>query len=228
MTHTYREFLGGFSDWVENLVESSGKADYRKRIPDNETVSVWQSLAVGANYKAAYCMGVCPAGEDVIGPFLDDRQKYTEQVVNPLRERVEPVYVVDGTDSADYVAKRYPHKSIRKVGNGLRPKSASNFIQSLRLVFQRGKAEELKLEAVYHFTFTGSEELEATVSINKGELKTSIGHVGAANIKVKADTDTWLMFLAKERSIARALITGKVKIKGSPTLLPAFGKCFPL
>jgi hypothetical protein len=31
---------------------------------------MWQSLTYGANYKSAYCIAVCPAGEDVIGPYL--------------------------------------------------------------------------------------------------------------------------------------------------------------
>ena len=34
---------------------------------------MWQSLSFGANYKAAYCLSVCPAGEDVIGPYLTDK-----------------------------------------------------------------------------------------------------------------------------------------------------------
>jgi formate hydrogenlyase subunit 6/NADH:ubiquinone oxidoreductase subunit I len=67
-THNYREFTGGFTDWVETITESKSKMDYRRRIKDSESVWMWQSLAFGANYKAAYCMAVCPAGEDVIGP----------------------------------------------------------------------------------------------------------------------------------------------------------------
>ena len=30
-------------------------------------------LAFGPNYKAAYCMAVCPTGEDVFGPLLPER-----------------------------------------------------------------------------------------------------------------------------------------------------------
>ena len=68
-THNYREFMGGFGDWVETVADSRNGKDYRRRVKDSETVSTWQSLAFGANYKAAYCMAVCPAGEDVIGPL---------------------------------------------------------------------------------------------------------------------------------------------------------------
>ena len=46
-THNYREFLGGFGDWVESVVESKNPLDYRRRVSDSETASVWQSLGFG-------------------------------------------------------------------------------------------------------------------------------------------------------------------------------------
>jgi ferredoxin len=73
-THNYREFMGGFNDWIETIAESGSARNYRKKVTGAETVSMWQSLSFGANYKAAYCMAVCPAGDDVIGPFLIDRE----------------------------------------------------------------------------------------------------------------------------------------------------------
>src|SRR6266511_3526915 len=71
-THNYREFMGGFTDWVEQVADSKNAHDYRSRVSDAESASMWQSLSYGANYKSAYCLAVCPAGEDVIGPFLAD------------------------------------------------------------------------------------------------------------------------------------------------------------
>ncbi len=68
--HNYREFMGGFGDWVENIADSRDGKDYRRRVKDSESISMWQSLGFGPNYKAAYCMAVCPAGDDVIGPYL--------------------------------------------------------------------------------------------------------------------------------------------------------------
>src|SRR5919206_4774499 len=55
LTHNYREFMGGFTDWVEQVADSKGARDYRRRVTDSETASMWQSLSFGANYKAAYC-----------------------------------------------------------------------------------------------------------------------------------------------------------------------------
>ena len=73
-THNYREFMGGFGDWVEQVADAKNGLDLRKKVTRQETVSTWQSLAFGPNYKAAYCLSVCPAGEDVIGPFKADRK----------------------------------------------------------------------------------------------------------------------------------------------------------
>ena len=61
--HNYREFMGGFGDWVEQVADAKNGLDLRKKSTRQETVSVWQSLAFGPNYKAAYCLSVCPAGE---------------------------------------------------------------------------------------------------------------------------------------------------------------------
>src|SRR5262245_13035597 len=42
-THNYREFLGGFSDWIEQIADSRDAMDYRRRISNPETSSMWQS-----------------------------------------------------------------------------------------------------------------------------------------------------------------------------------------
>ncbi len=88
-THNYREFMGGFSDWVEKIADSKNAHDYRKNVSGAETVSMWQSLSFGANYKAANCMAVCPAGEDVIAPFLTNRKQFLDDVVRPLQNKPE-------------------------------------------------------------------------------------------------------------------------------------------
>jgi len=224
-THNYREFMGGFVDWVENITDSKNSREYRNKVSDSETVSMWQSLSYGANYKAAYCLAVCPAGEDVIGPFLDDRKNFLKDVVRPLQEKKETVYVVPNSDAEVHVARRFPHKTTKRVSNGLRPTSTKRFLRGLTLSFQRDQSEGLN--AAYHFTFTGEEACEATVTIRDKAIRVHDGHVGTADLHVTADSHTWLGFLMKERSLIWALVTRKIKLKGSLGLLKAFGKCFP-
>jgi NAD-dependent dihydropyrimidine dehydrogenase PreA subunit len=225
LTHNYRDFLGGFVDWVEQVADSRGAQDYRRRVNDSETASVWQSLGFGPNYKAAYCMAACPAGEDVIGPFLADRKGFLADVVNPLQEKTEPVYVIPGSDAEAYVTKRFPHKRPRRVHGGRRPRTIGSFLLALPHLFQRHQSEGLS--ATYHFTFTGAEPAAATVAIRDKTIRVEPGHVGRADLQVTADSHTWLGFLAKERSLVWALIRRRIRLKGSPRLLRAFGRCFP-
>jgi NAD-dependent dihydropyrimidine dehydrogenase PreA subunit len=225
LTHNYREFLGGFVDWVEQVADSKDALDYRRRVEDSETASVWQSLGFGPNYKAAYCMAACPAGDDVIGPFLNDRKSFLADVVEPLRAKEEPVYVIPGSDAEAYVSKRFPHKRARRVRSGRRAKSIRSFLFVLPHLFQRYASEGL--DATYHFTFTGEEAVEATVVIRDKTIRVERGNVGQPNLRVTADSRTWLGFLAKERSLVWALLRRKIRLKGPPRLLLAFGRCFP-
>src|SRR5271166_5074250 len=223
-THNYREFMGGFTDWVEQIADSKDALDYRKPVTDPESASMWQSLSFGANYKAAYCMAVCPAGEDVIGPYLTSKAGHLRETVRPLQEKEETVYVIAGSDAEEHVTRRFPHKKAKWVHNGLRPRSIQRFLSGLALTFQPGKAAGL--QAVYHFSFTGKEQKQATIRIRDGTLQVQDGHQGKADLHVTADSETWLGFLAKERSLVWALLRRRIRVKGSPKLLVAFGKCF--
>lgn len=224
-THNYREFMGGFNDWVETVADSKHGKDYRKRVRESESISVWQSLAFGPNYKAAYCMAVCPAGEDVISLYQRSKKNFTMEVVKPLQEKVEPLYVVPGSDAEAHAKKRYPHKELRYVRNSLRPRNLKTLLEGMPRTFQRHAAG--KLDATYHFTFTGSEAATVTIVIRDGKFTLTEGLHGSPNIRVTADTATWLGFLAKEKSLPWALLTRRIKLRGNPKWLLAFGKCFP-
>jgi hypothetical protein len=65
------------------------------------------------------------------------------------------------------------------------------------------------------------------VTIRNQRLEVLQGHQGSAGLQVIADGNTWIRFLNKEISIFRCLVTRAVRLKGSPRLLLAFGKCFP-
>jgi Fe-S-cluster-containing hydrogenase component 2 len=224
-THNYREFMGGFTDWVENIAESKSARNYRQKASSAESASMWQSLSFGANYKAAYCMAVCPAGEDVIAAFLTNRKDFIQEVVKPLENKEETIYVVPGSDAEAHVKRRFPHKKVKRISNGLQPSSIRGFLRGLPLTFQRNQSEGL--DATYHFTFTGAEECRATVMIRDKKIQVHDGYIGNADIHITADSDNWLRFLAKEQNIIWALLRRKIRVKGSLRLLQAFSKCFP-
>ena len=225
-THNYREFMGGFGDWVETIADSRNGKDYRRRVKDSETVSMWQGLSFGANYKAAYCLAVCPAGENVIGPYLASKKNFTDEVMRPLVAKPEPIYVVRGSDAEAHVQKRFPHKTVRPVrGTITRPRNIASLLFGMPLAFQRHAAG--KLDAIYHFVFTGKEPAEATVTIRDGKITVENKLLGQPNLKVIADSETWLEFLAGERNLLWALLTRRVRLRGNPKWLLAFKRCFP-
>lgn len=225
LTHNYREFMGGFSDWVELIADSRSALDYRRKVTDAETVSMWQSLGMGPNYKAAYCMAVCPAGEEVMPLYALRKKAFVEEVLRPLQEKIEPIYVVAGSDAEAHVQRRFPHKQLRRIHNGARPRTITAFERGMPIAFQRAPA--LGLDAVYHFTFTGAESRELTVTIREQKLTVASGHHGTAQLRVQADSATWLGFLAGEKSLLWALLTRRIRLRGNPKWLLAFGRCFP-
>ena len=225
-THNYREFMGGFGDWVETVADSRDGKDYRRRVKDSETVSMWQSLSFGANYKAAYCLAVCPAGEDVIGLYLASKKNFTDEVMRPLVTKPEPVYVVRGSDAEAHVQKRFPHKTVRHVpATTTRPRNIASLLFGMPLSFQHHAAGTLNVS--YHFVFTGNEPAEATVTIRDGKITVENGLLGEANLKVTADSETWLGFLAGERNLLWALLTRGIRLQGNPKWLLALKRCFP-
>ncbi|WP_406032314.1 SCP2 sterol-binding domain-containing protein [Nocardioides sp. NBC_00163] len=224
-THNYREFMGGFGDWAEQVVESRDRHDYRSRVTDQESASMWQSLSFGANYKAAYCMSVCPAGEDVLGRWLDDRKAHVDTVVRPLVDKEETVYVIPDSDAENHVAKTFPNKQTKQVGQSLRPADIEGLVQGMPLIFQREKA--LDMYATYHLTFTGAESRHITVDIRDRELEITDGLHGDPDLRVSADSQTWMRFLSKKSVLPWALLRGRIKMHGSPRLLLAFGRLFP-
>ncbi len=224
LTHNYREFMSGFTEWVEHVADSGSAKNYRQRVSDPETASMWQSLSFGANYKAAYCLAVCPAGEDVIAPFLADRAEFVKETVKPLQEKQETIYVVPQSDAEEYVARRFPHKAIKRV-SGVRPNTIAGFLSGMPIVFQAGQSKAMN--TVYHFTFTGAETAQATVTIRNQTVIVEQGLHGEADCVITADAATWLGFLRKEKSIVWAIIRRKVRVRGGLKHLKAFGRCFP-
>lgn len=224
-THNYREFMGGFADWVETVADSRDGKDYRRRVKDSESVSVWQSLSFGGNYKAAYCLAVCPAGADVIGPYLASKKAFADEIMRPLLAKREPVYVIPGSDAEAHVVRRHPHKTVRHVRGSLRPRSITALLEGMNNAFQPHAAGAL--DAVYQFVFTGSEAAEATVTIRSGKLTVEKGLLGEPNIKITADSEAWLGFLAGERNLFWMLLTRRVRLQGKAKWLMAFKRCFP-
>jgi len=108
----------------------------------------------------------------------------------------------------------------------IRPTTITGFLDTMHVVFQAGQAKGI--DAVYHLIFTGQEPAEATVTIRQQTLHVQRGLIGKPDCTVKADSQTWLGFLRKERSIGWAILTFRIRVRGGLSRLQAFGRCFPV
>ena len=89
------------------------------------------------------------------------------------------------------------------------------------------KVTDADLNAVFHFTFVGKESAAITVTIRDQTLQVQEGLQGKSDLRMTADSQTWLGFLAREKSLLWALLRRKIRVNGSFNLLRAFSKCFP-
>jgi epoxyqueuosine reductase QueG len=120
-THNNNHDLSNFAGWVENIADSTDAADYNRRVTPSETLSMWQSLSFSPQYRSGYCVAVCPAGEDVLRPYLDDQDQHVREVLRPLQEKPEYVYVKPGSAAEAYVREHFPHKTVRHARPGTAP-----------------------------------------------------------------------------------------------------------
>ncbi len=54
----------------------------------------------------------------MIGAYLDDRKTHLDDVVRPLQNKAEPVYVLPGSAAEEHVTRRFPTKTPKAVTNG--------------------------------------------------------------------------------------------------------------
>jgi epoxyqueuosine reductase QueG len=221
-THTYRELMAGFQDWIESIVVARNVNDYRSRVRDSETSFWWQSLTFGHGYKCVNCMAVCPAGEIPIANYSPDKKRYVKQIMKPLKEKPEPIYVLAGT-RAEKTVEKNPNKEARIVHTPLRPTSIPDFLNGVILIFNPEKAKGVSLNL--HFQFSGEDESSATILINDSQIQVMDGHVGKPKLKVRADAKTWVKLVNEEISTFKAIVSGKLKVKGNPLLMNKFKSC---
>ena len=211
-------------DWVDSI--ASGTKRYRRRFSDAETVAMWQSLSCGSLYTCCNCMGACPAGEQHVGAYQADREGYEREVVQPLLQRGDKIFVLPGSDAETRAAQLFPPERVKRVGAGVKPPSARSFLEALHVVFQPGKAEGV--QATYHFVFSGADPVSGTVRIDGRELTVSPGLEGQPDLTVAARGEDWVSVLGGDLHPVWAVVSGKMKLKGKKAKMKDFMRCFPL
>lgn len=157
---------------------------------------------------------------------LDRRRLgWKNNVVKPLQDKPETLYVLERSDAREHAEKRFPHKRTKIVQAGLRPSSIEGFARGAPLSFRRDHTKDMPV-TVYQFRFTGREPASMTFTLGRGEIDVQSGLVGTPDVSIIADSDAWLGVLAKERSIAWSLLTRRVRVRGPMALFKRFADCF--
>jgi Fe-S-cluster-containing hydrogenase component 2 len=224
-SHNYREFLGGFLDWTEQVADAKDKHDYREKVSEGEVVSMWQSLSFKPSYKAAYCVSVCPAGEDVISPYLEDRIGFSERYVKPLQQTAETIYVLPNSDAETLVPSRFPTKTTKQVRWNISANDIFSYLFNITLTFQRRKAGDLN--ATYHLRFTGDMPLDATITIVRRRIEIEFGLTGEPDLTIETTPEIWMAALEEGFSLEKMVANGDMKLDGPVDLFHRLANCFP-
>jgi len=224
-SHNYREFLGGFLDWTEQVADAKDKHDYREKVSEGEVVSMWQSLSFKPSYKAAYCVSVCPAGEDVISPYLEDRIGFADRFVKPLQQTAETIYVLPNSDAETLVPSRFPAKTVKQVRWNISANDIFSYLFNITLTFQRRKAGDLN--ATYHLRFTGDMPLDATITIVRRRIEIEFGLTGEPDLTIETTSDVWMEAFEEGFELESAIKTGDIKLDGPSELFHRLANCFP-
>ena len=67
-----------------------------------------------------------------------------------------------------------------------------------------------------------------TVEIRRGTLTVAEGLHGRPDLRLDADATTWVRLLGGSSSLVPALARRRFRLRGSPRLLAAFARCFPV
>ena len=121
---------------------------------------------------------------------------------------------MEGSDAEAVARRKFKNKTVKTVGNGLRPRTIAGLLNFMPFVFQPNQSRGLN--ATFHFKFTGAEEREATIAIKNRTIDIQEGLRRQADLRVTADAKTWLGFLAREKSLPLGFGEAKDPHQGRP------------
>lgn len=225
-THNYREFMGGFVDWVHQVVEAEDADDYDKRVTPGESVSMWQSLSFKPGYKAAYCLSVCPAGSDVLGPFIEDRVEYRKRILDPLLAKPETVYVLKGSDAEESIPQRLKSKEVKLVDYNISSDDPFSFLFGLTLTFQRRKSRGL--DATLALVIEDKGPLPATIRVHASRVEVEFKAPEKADAELRLTWATLGKIFRDGVTVEEAVARHGATLTGDAATAQAIRRCFPV
>ena len=180
---------------------------------------MWQSLAFGPKYKSAYCQAVCPAGEDVIGPYMADKAAWRNEVMVPLLRKEENVYVTSGS-RAERVARRNRSKRVRYIDYRPELSTPANFVLGLRHRFDPSRAVGTTVVVEFAFPDGGS----TVASIEGGGLQLDADTPATRDATVALHGDRYIRLLHPE-SADQTTTSPTYTLAGDPAALGSLLAC---
>ncbi|MDO9127216.1 MAG: 4Fe-4S ferredoxin [Parvibaculum sp.] len=225
-THNYREFMGGFVDWVHQVVDAEDADDYDKRVTPGESVSMWQSLSFKPGYKAAYCLSVCPAGSDVLGPFIEDRVEYRKRILDPLLAKPETVYVLKGSDAEESIPQRLKSKEVKLVDYNIPSDDPFSFLFGLTLTFQRRKARGL--DATLALVIEDKGPQPAAIRVRQSRVEVEFQAPEKADAELRLTWETLRRIFRDGMTVEEAVANCGATLTGDVATAQAIRRCFPV
>lgn len=225
-THNYREFMGGFVDWVHQVVEAEDADDYDRRVTPGESVSMWQSLSFKPGYKAAYCLSVCPAGSDVLGPFIEDRVEYRKRILDPLLAKRETVYVLKGSDAEESIPQRLKSKEVKLVDYNISSDDPFSFLFGLTLTFQRRKARGL--DATLALVIEDKGPQPAAIRVRQSRVEVEFKAPEKADVELRLAWATLGKIFRDGMTVEEAVANHGATLTGDAATAQAIRRCFPV
>ena len=210
------------------IADSKDARDYRRRVADERDRRRCGRASRSAELQGGLLPGRLPGGRGRDRPVpgrpqgRSSRRSSTRCRRRRSRSTSSPARTPRSTSRGGSRTRRSGGSAA-----GCGPGSIRAFLFGLPLTSSSGRPRE-GLDATYHFTFTGRGAGRGDGrDPGQDDRRSRRGTSARPSLRVTADSETWLGFLAKERSLVWALLRGKIRVRGSPRLLVAFGKCFP-
>lgn len=222
--HNYRDKQNGFIDMIKTASECKNLRAFEKYFNNSDIESVWQNLQSGSNFRCSYCVAVCPAGKERLEEYKQDKKGYFNEIFGTLKSKEETVFVTKGSDAESAVITKFPNKKIKYVKSRIKYNTINGFLQSLQIGFQIDQSKDV--DCIYHFEFTGNENRKSTVIIKNQRIQILPDFIDSPDLYIKADSEAWLKFLAKEMNIVQGILFRKIMIKGNMKHMLEFKNCF--
>ncbi len=142
--------MSGFTSWVENIASSK-----KCRTVSRQGLWYWISFYVAKSFVWSKLQsGLLPLlfvrEESRYFTIQRNRSEFLKNVVKPLQDKAETIYVTAHSDTEAQVLKRFPNKKTKRVSNGSSRDHQSFFARIACCFFSQVNQKEL-MRLIIHF-----------------------------------------------------------------------------